>query len=315
LEWRRMSRGDRRFLLSLIPFPLILLGVLLSMLAVFIIKSLPILEKEGLSVFTTNVWRASETNPAAEQYGLLAAIWGSVYTGIIAVLVGGALSIGFAVTVEELAGGRIRELLSGLMDMMAATPTIIYGLWGVVYLAPLLRNYVYLPLHRYLGWLPFFQEYPTTGYTIGTAGVLLGIMITPYAAMIIREAYASIPFSLREAAYGIGATRFEAIRLQLGLVKPAVISALVLGYGRAIGETVAVALVVGNCRSITLSITAPGITVASLIASMFKAAAYYHYMESALYAGGLALFLIGLAVNLAGLYLVRRWEEKWAKYM
>jgi len=315
LEWRRMSRSDKRFLLSLLPFPLILLAILLSMLAVFVLKSLPILEKEGLKVFITNVWRASETNPAKEEYGLLAAIWGSVYTGAIAVLVGALLSTGFAITVEELVRGKARELLSALMDMMAATPTIIYGLWGVVYLAPFLRRYIYLPLHRYLGWLPFFQEYPTTGYTIGTAGILLGIMITPYAAMIIREAYASIPLSLREAAYSIGTTRFEAIRLQMGLIKPAVISALVLGYGRAIGETVAVALVVGNCRSLTLSITAPGITVASLIASMFKAAPYYHYMESALYAGGLALFLIGLAVNLAGLALVRRWEEKWAKYM
>ncbi|HIC98615.1 MAG TPA: ABC transporter permease subunit, partial [Pyrodictiaceae archaeon] len=151
--------------------------------------------------------------------------------------------------------------------------------------------------------------------TLGTAGILLGIMITPYAAAMIREAYSAIPLSYVEAMYSLGATKLEAIRLRLGMIKPAIIAALVLGFGRAVGETVAVALVVGNSLTLTLSLTSPGTTVASLIANMFASAPYYTYMESALFAGGLALFIIGLVVNSVGLLVIKKWEERIGLHM
>jgi len=312
---RRFNRDDKRFLVVVGAFPMILLSLLVSMLVIIVVKSTPIFEHEGIAVFISSVWRAVEGSAEEEFYGLLPAIWGSIYTATIAVVVGGILSICFAVFVEDMVPHRFRDILSTLMDVMAALPTIVYGLWAAAFLAPLLLDYIYKPLHQLLAWTPFFSFPPKTGYTLGTAGVLLGIMITPYAAAMIREAYSSIPLSYVEAIYSLGATKLEAIRLKLGMIKPAILAALVLGFGRAVGETVAVALVVGNSLTLTLSLTSPGITVASLIANMFASAPYYKYMESALFAGGLALFMIGLAVNSIGLLVIKKWEERIGLHM
>jgi len=312
---RKLGRDDKRFLAVVGVFPMLLLVFLVSMLVVIMVKSIPIFQHEGIAIFISNVWRAVEGSAEEEFYGLLSAIWGSVYTATIAVVIGGILSICFAVFVEDMVPPRFKDPLSTLMDVMAALPTIVYGLWAAACLAPLLLEYVYKPLHQLLGWTPFFSFPPKTGYTLGTAGVLLGIMITPYAAAMIREAYSAIPLSYVEAIYSIGATKLEAIRLRLGMIKPAIIAALVLGFGRAVGETVAVALVVGNSLTLTLSLTSPGTTVASLIANMFASAPYYTYMESALFAGGLALFTIGLVVNGLGLLIIKRWEERIGPHM
>ena len=311
----KLGRDDKRFLAVVGVFPMILLALLVSMLVIIMVKSVPIFKHEGIAIFASNVWRAVEGSAEEEFYGLLSAIWGSVYTATIAVVIGGILSICFAVFVEDMVPLRFKDFLSTLMDVMAALPTIVYGLWAAACLAPLLLEYVYKPLHQLLGWTPFFSFPPKTGYTLGTAGVLLGIMITPYAAAMIREAYSAIPLSYVEAIYSIGATKLEAIRLRLGMIKPAIIAALVLGFGRAVGETVAVALVVGNSLTLTLSLTSPGTTVASLIANMFASAPYYTYMESALFAGGLALFTIGLVVNGLGLLIIKRWEERIGPHM
>jgi len=305
---RVRSRDDRRFVLLHLPAAFILLLAILSMLAVFIAYSTPIIEKEGYRVFTSSLWRAVEGAPAREWYGLAPAILGSIYTSVIAVIIAAPLSVALAVTIEELAPSRLRGVLSVLTDLMAATPTIIYGVWGLAYLAPLMYG-VLSWLHTHLGWLPLFREEPTSGYTIATAGVLLSIMSTPYAAAVIREAYSLIPASLREAAYAIGATRFEAVRILLGMIRPSIIAGLALAFARAIGETVAVSLVIGNSLTITASITSPGVTVSSLIASQFGNAEFYHYMTSALFAGGLVIFLIGVAVNAAAILYMRRWEE------
>ncbi|KSW12769.1 phosphate ABC transporter permease [Pyrodictium occultum] len=292
-----------------IPVSILVFLILASMLAVILVKSLPVIRHEGLSVFVKNVWRAVEDNPEKEEYGLLAAIYGTIYTSVIAVLIAAPLSISLAVALEELTPKRLRGLVATLVDLMAATPTIIYGVWAMVYLAPVMRNFLDF-MYRHFGWIPFFSEPPVTGYTIATAGVMLGIMVVPYAAALIREAYSMVPQHLREAAYSIGATRFEVIRILLGLVKPSIVAGLVLAFGRAMGETVAVSLVVGNAFDIPVAVSKPGITVSSLIASMFKTASYYKYMESALFAGGLALFVIGLAVNVIGMLYIRRWEEE-----
>jgi len=307
---RLRSRDDRRFFLLHVPTTLVVLMILLSMLAVLVAYSLPILRKEGIHVFIDNAWRPSEDNPEKEYYGMAAAIFGSVYTGLLALLVSAPLALSLAVALEELVPSRLRGLVATLSDLMAATPTIIYGLWAMIYLAPVMYR-VLLWLHRYLGWLPFFSEPPTPpGYSIATAGVMLGIMSTPYAAAVIREAYRMIPGHLREAAYSIGATRFEAIRLLLGTIKPSILSALALAFARAVGETVAVSLVIGNSFNISPSVTVPGITVSSLIASQFGNAQLYTYMTSFLFAGGLALFAIGLAVNLAAVWFMKKWEEE-----
>ncbi|ALL01002.1 Phosphate transport system permease protein [Pyrodictium delaneyi] len=306
---RLRSRDDKRFFLVHLPVPLLVFLILSSMLAVILLKSLPILKREGISIFIENVWKAVEDNPEKEKYGLLAAIYGTLYTSTIAILIAAPLAVGLAVAIEELTPRRLRGVVSILVDLMAATPTIVYGVWGATYLAPTMKEFLDF-MYQHFSWIPFFSEPPVTGYTIATAGVMLGIMIVPYAAAVIREAYSMLPRHIREAAYSIGATRFETIRILLGAVRPSIIAGLVLAFGRAMGETVAVSLVVGNSLDTPIAVTRPGITVSSLIASMFKSASYYEYMESALFAGGLALFVIGLVVNTLGILYIKRWEEE-----
>jgi phosphate transport system permease protein len=307
---RLRSRDDEAFFILHLPTAYLVLLFLAAMLAVLVIYSYPELAREGLRLFTSTAWRAVEDNPSGEHYGLAAAIYGSIYTGVLALLVAAPLSVSLAVATVEFVPRRLRSVVATLSDLMAAAPTIVYGLWGLTYLAPAMARIMGW-FHRHLGWLPFFsQPPPETGTMFATAGVLLGIMSTPYAAAVIREAYSMVPQHLREAAYSIGATRFEAVKLLLSTIKPSIVAALSLAFARSIGETVAVALVIGNGMNITPSVTAPGITVASLIALQFPVAGLYRYMESALFAGGLALFAIGVAVNAAAVMFMKKWEEE-----
>jgi len=162
------------------------------------------------------------------------------------------------------------------------------------------------PLYEHFSFIPLFSFEPL-GYSYLSAGVLLGIMVTPFASSIIREAYRMIPYTYREAAYAIGATRYEATKILLGYIKPAIVAGTLLAFGRAIGETVAVSLVVGNIFNIHPSLFAPGYTISSLIANQFGEAFIYEYMVSALFAAGLSLFFIGLAINILGIIILRRY--------
>ncbi len=305
----RLSPRERLYALSLLAVATLVAALLAAFAVTFFVKAEPIFRKEGLGVYIWNVWRAVENNPEAERYGLAAAILGTVYVAVIAIIVSIPLSLALVLlTTEYLPGRHLQEAVSALVDAMAALPTIVYGLWGVAVLAPLLRNFVMLPLYHCCPWL--FPEYPSTGTTIFTAGVLMGIMSVPYVAALIREAYIMVPRSIREAVYALGATKSEAIRVFLGYIKPVVIAAALLGFGRAAGETVAVALVVGDTFRISLSPFTPGYTIAALIATQYGNAFLYRYMESALFAGGLMLLIIGVAVNTAGIALMNRWISR-----
>ncbi len=294
------------FRLSLLPFCALVFGIFALMVAVYFIASIPIFQKEGLQIYTANAWIAAEDDPEAEFYGVLAAIYGSIYTSVLALLIALPLSIGFAVFVMDYAPQRIRELLIVATDVMAGLPTIIYGIWGAFVLVPLLKDYLMYPLYEKLKFVPLFSFEPASGYSFLAAGVLLGIMVTPFASAIIREAYRMIPFTYREAVFSLGATRYEATKVLLGYIKPAIIAGTLLAFGRAIGETVAVSLVVGNTFNIHPSLFAPGYTISSLIANQFGNAFIYGYMVSALFAAGLFLFVIGLVVNIGGLLVLRR---------
>ncbi len=304
----RLSPRERLYALSLLAVASLVAALLVAFAVTFFAEAEPIFRKEGLGVYIWNVWRAVEGNPEAEEYGLAAAILGTIYVAVIAVLVSLPLSLALVLlTTEYLPSKRLREAVSALVDAMAALPTIVYGLWGVAVLAPLLRDYVMLPLYRCCRWFPLFSAYPYTGNTIFTAGVLMGIMSVPYVAALIREAYLMVPRGIREAVYALGATKSEAIRVALGYIKPVVLAAALLGFGRAAGETVAVALVVGDVLKISVSPFTPGYTIAALIATQYGNAFLYAYMESALFAGGLMLLLIGVAVNTAGIALMNKW--------
>ena len=298
-----------KFKLSLLLFCALVFGIFSLMILTYLAASLPIFKKEGIQIYTTNVWKAVEDNPEKEFYGVLAAIYGSVYTSVLAVLIALPLSISFAVFVIDYAPSRLKEPLIVIMDVMAGLPTIIYGIWGAFVLVPFLRDYVMRPLYDHLSFIPLFSFEPAGGYSFLAAGVLLGIMVTPFASSIIREAYRMIPFTYREAVFSLGATRYEATKILLGCIKPAILAGVLLAFGRAIGETVAVSLVVGNTFNIHPSLFAPGYTISSLIANQFGNAFIYGYMVSALFAAGFFLFVIGLVVNVSGLIVLKRFSH------
>lgn len=278
------------------------------MLSVYFYNAMPAFLREGLDVYFKNTWQASEI-PSKEYYGLAAAIWGTVYSSIIGVLIALPISVAYSIFVIDYAPKKLKNIFVIISDMMAGLPTIIYGIWGAFILVPFLKKYIMIPLYKNLSFIPIFSYPPTTGYSYFSAGVLLGIMITPFASAIIREAYQMVPFTYREAAISLGLTRYEATKILLGYIKPAIVSGMILAFGRAVGETVAVSLVIGNSFNMSVSLFAPGYTISSLIANQFGNAYIYRHMLPVLYAGGLALFIIGLVVNLIGIYLLRRWQK------
>jgi phosphate transport system permease protein len=303
---RLASRSDRLFYYSLIPFAATVVAVLVLLFAAISYASAPALRRYGLKILASSVWRPSEVNPSESDYGLLAPLYGTLVSSLIAAILALPTTLAVVLALEEYAPRSVRDILASIVEVMAGIPTIVYGLWGVEVLAPLLKHAVYDPLHSLLGFIPLFSCKPLSPYNIATAGVLLAIMILPYMVAVVREAYRSIPFTYREAILALGATRYEYAKLMFSLAKPGVIAALLLGFGRAAGETVAVALVVGNSFNMSPCLFKPGYTISALIANQFSMAPLYPYMMSVLFTGGLILLIIGLAANTLGVIMLER---------
>jgi len=239
-------------------------------------------------------------DPVRESYGVLQALAGTVLTSAVAMALAMPMALGVAVTINEILPARLRGIFGSLVDLTATMPTVIYGLWGLFVLGPTLQSLV----NALAG-----KEVMTSPYTLFTAGVLLAIMITPYAAAVIREGYALVPKPVEEAVYAVGATRFEAALIKLRYVRNYILGGFFLALGRAMGETVAVAMVVGgNYARFTTNIFESGVTISSLIALQFPNAASYQYMVPALFAGALLLTLFGLAINAAAIYIIQKWQ-------
>jgi phosphate transport system permease protein len=275
---------------------LIVTGIVISL----VVNSYPIFLRDGLSFILRSAW-----NPVREDYGILPALLGTLIVSAIAISIALPLAISLAVFSAELAPKSIKRIINSVSDLMAGLPSVIYGLWGLYVLAPALNQYVMTPLHQYLGFVPLFSTKPIPT-NLFTAGVLLAIMIIPFASSIIREAYSAVPHHLKEAAYSLGMTRWEVIRTLLGYIRSSILAGAFLALGRAMGETVAVAMVVGNTLTFPRSLFDMGYTIPSLIANQFPNAEAYSYMMPALYGGALILFVAGLIINLAGLYWMRR---------
>lgn len=299
---RKPPREDRLFYLSLAPFAYLVLGALVLLATVVVWKSVPALEEYGVSLYLSNRWKPLEARPG--EYGLLAAIYGTLASTLIALAIALPLSISLVVVVEELAPTRLREVFVFVSDVAAGMPTVIFGLWGVDFLVPFLRSYIMEPLHEHLDFIPLFSCNPLSGASLLAAGALLAIMITPFMFALIREAYRMVPTHLREASASISSAWYQYVRLMLGMIKPAIVAAALLGFGRAAGETVAVSLVVGNSFNISPCIFVPAYTISSLIANQFGNAAYYPLMPEVLFAGSLLLLLVGLALNWFGVYMM-----------
>jgi len=271
--------------------------LLLALVLTFLLKSLPALSHYGASLLWKVAW-----DPIREEYGLLQAVVGTLLTSAIAITLATPLAIAVAVVINELLPRGLQKFVGSLVDLSAAMPTVIYGLWGLFTLGPILSTF-FSDVAESLGLEIFVRP-----YTILTASVLLSIMITPYAAAVIREGYALVPKALEEAIYAVGATRFEAVLMKLKYVRSYILGGLFLALGRAMGETVAVAMVVGgNFVNLTLNPLEPGITISSLIALQFPNAQVYQYMEPVLYASALILASLGVLINVIALYVLRRW--------
>lgn len=296
-----------KFKLFAFLFPLLTVIIVIFMLVIIILNSLPIFYREGLDFIINNVWRASEKNPEREWYGILAPIWGSLYLSILSTTMALPSSISIALFINEIAPRRIKSLLVALLDVMAILPTVVYGLWGMMFLAPMVRDYIAKPLSLLFNNI---FTYSPSGQSVFTASLIVALMNIPYMAAIIREAYDAIPHTYREAIMSLGVTRTEAMKVLLGMVKPAILAALSLGFGRAIGETTAVTLTIGNVFKISFSPFDAGYSVTSLLANQFGNAYIYKYMAYALYGATLIMLIISVSFVLLGLYISSRWGMK-----
>ena len=258
------------------------------------------LQKSPTAFFFGQDW-----NPVTESFGALPVIFGTVVSSILALLIAVPVSIGVSVFLTEVAPRRIGIVIGFLVEMLAAIPSVVFGLWGIFVLAPFLRSKAEPWLADYFGFLPFFQG-PPYGVGMLAAGIVLAIMITPTISSICREVFRAIPNTLREGASALGATKWEVISIAvLKNSVPGIVGAVVLGLGRALGETMAVTMVIGNRAQISASLFDPGQTMASLIANEYAEATGDIHL-SALAAVGLGLFVVSLGTNAAAKWVALR---------
>ena len=306
---RDTHAGDRVFAASVRAMAWAL-AALLGLIGLFLLKQAwPALSKFGPAFFSTSLW-----NPVEEVFGAAPVIYGTVVSSLLAILIAAPLSIGAALFLNELAPRPVARVLGFLLQMLSAIPSVVYGLWGIFVLAPWLRVTVepFLASSLGLGFLPFFRG-PAYGVGMLAAGVILAIMITPTIASISVEVFRAIPRSQREAALAIGSTRWEMIRISvLASARAGLFGAVMLGLGRALGETMAVTMVIGNRAEISASLFAPAQTMSSVIANEFAEATGDLHLSS-LAAVGLALFGVTFVLNAAARILVWRVTERRAR--
>jgi phosphate transport system permease protein len=252
----------------------------------------------GLGFLTASTW-----DPVNEVFGALPFIFGTLVSSFLALLIAVPFSLGIAIFLSELAPEKLRTPLSFIIELLAAVPSVIIGLWGIFILAPFIRDYLAPPLSTYLGFLPLFQG-PMYGLSMLTGGVILAIMIIPITSSISREVIMTVPTHQREGALALGATGWETTRIAvLPYARSGIFGAVILGFGRAIGETMAVTMVIGNSPRISESLFSPSYTMASVIANEFVEATSRLYISSLIEIGFL-LLVISVIVNIAARILV-----------
>ena len=284
-----MQRKDFGFRVGTGAFALVLLLIVAAIGVELTRQSLPSIQKFGFSFWRTQTW-----DPVAGDFGALPFIWGTLYSSVLALLIAAPIALGIAVFIAELCPAALRQPLVFLTELLAAIPSIVYGLWGIFVLVPAVRA-VETSMPASLRSLPLFSG-PPLGLGMLAAALILAVMIVPFTSSVSREVLKSVPAAQREAAYALGATRFEAIRAALYYARTGIVGAVMLGFGRALGETMAVTMVIGNNPRISTSLFAPQYTMAAVIANEFTEAADNLYL-SALVEIGLVLFVVTLIVN------------------
>lgn len=267
----------------------------------------PAFSQQGFGFITGTTWDVSR-----EEFGVLPEIWGTLYSSLLALLIGGIFGIAIAIFLtQDFIHSRVAAVFRTIVELLAAIPSVVYGLWGIYVLIPLLRPAADW-LHQNFGFIPLFAT-ELSGPGLAPAALVLAIMILPTVAAISVDSFRRIPYKVKEAAYGMGTTRWEAIlKVMLPTASSGILAALVLGFGRALGETMALAMLIGNSNQISVSLFAPANTLASLLASNFPEAGQLE-VEALMYAA-MVLLTITLIVNVLGLgiqqYTMRKFEGK-----
>ena len=301
---RRFRIGDRTFNIltqaSAIAVLVILAGVMLSL----VIGSLPAWHAFGFDFFTSQSW-----NPVTEKFGALPAIYGTLLTSFIAMLIGVPVSLGIAIFLTEISPERFRRTIGTAIELLAGIPSIIYGIWGLFVFAPFFQAHLQPVLIDAFANIPILNQLfagPPYGIGLLTAGLILAIMVLPFITSITREVFDTVPPVLKEAAYGIGCTRWEVMRrVVIPYARVGIVGGVMLGLGRALGETMAVTFVIGNAHRIVPPIMAPGTTISASIANEFTEATGDLYTAS-LIALGLILFFITFVVLAAARLMLMR---------
>lgn len=285
-------------------FAFLVLAALIGILVSLSMEAAPTFKEFGLGFLWSNVWSVPD-----DQYGALIAIYGTLITSIIALLIAVPVSFGIALFLTETCPVWLRRPLGTAIELLAGVPSIIYGIWGLFIFAPLFAEYIQPYLQSAFGDVPVIGGWfagPPIGIGILTAGIVLSLMVIPFIASVMRDVFETVPDVLKESAYGVGCTTWEVVRnIVLPYTKVGVIGGIMLGLGRALGETMAVTFVIGNANRIAGSLFAPGNSIASTLANEFGEADPGLHIAS-LFALGLVLFIITFIVLAISRWLIRR---------
>ena len=296
--FRNATRGFAILVLVLLGGVMVALGV----------GAWPAFSHFGLGFLVSSAW-----NPVEDEYGALPAIFGTLLTSLIAMLIGVPLALGVAVFLTELCPPILRRPIGTMIELLAAVPSIIYGIWGLFVLAPFLQLTVQPFLIDVFGDIPIIGllfEGPPLGLGMLTAGFILAMMVLPFIAAVMRDVFLTVPPMLRESAYGLGATTAEVVRdIVVPYTRTGIIGGVMLGLGRALGETMAVTFVIGNAHEIHASLLAPGTTISATLANEFTEAVTKLYVSS-LFALGFILFVITFVVLAAAKFMLIRLQQQ-----
>lgn len=298
----KTSAGDVLFQGGTALFALVIVVVTVGIAIVLWGRSALTIAKFGFGFWGTDRW-----DPVSGDFGARTFIWGTLYSSVLALIISTPLALGIAIFLSELCPHRLRQPLAFLTELLAAIPSIVYGLWGIFVLVPAIRA-VEQSLPDWLRATPFFSG-PAVGVGMLSAASVLAIMIVPFSSAVAREVLKAVPAAQREGAYALGATRWEATKIALYYTRVGIVGAVMLGLGRALGETMAVTMVIGNTPQVSASLLAPQYTMAAVIANEFAEATSPLHI-SALVEIGLVLFTVTLVVNAASRLLIWRMTRR-----
>jgi phosphate transport system permease protein len=297
----RFSPGDTILYVITLAAALSAIVLLLLLARELLVDAWPAMKEFGFGFLTSRTW-----NPSTEVYGAATFLFGTALTSFAALLLAAPISIAIALFLTELAPRWLRGPVGALVEMLAAVPSVVLGLWGILVMGPWIVDHVGPFLHRTLGWTPFFKTEPATGPSILSAILILTIMMVPIISSICRELFLNIPRELKEGALALGATRWEVVR---GVIFPyaraGIAAAMILGLGRAVGEAIAVTQVIGNNEAITWNLFEPGDTLAIRIASLYVGATTDLLISTLVYLA-VILLAFSLIVNLLARVIVMR---------